>query len=266
MKRAFGRGALVGAFVVLSLALGAHAAGAQVPPLPPIPEPTLPPQVQPVFELLAPTLYPQCGTAALGMILAGQEAPQLGPDLFTLGAPIFVVCGSVPRPGTQLQCLLDAQQQAALAAVIAQAGAALPLGLHPEGDVVEQTLVVEDQLPAQVKALGAGKAVSSILGCAPITESTNPQGDYATTPGFQTPSVSGYTLTPSAPTAAIAFPSTVPQRSTAPFATIAPARATPAGEAVRYAVVWLLPLALLSFGGYFGGALTRDVEPAVFRS
>ena len=38
-------------------------------------------------------------------------------------------------------------------------------------------------------------------------------------------------------------------------------RPTPAGEAVRYAAVWLLPLGLLLFGGYFGGALTRDIDP-----
>ena len=39
-----------------------------------------------------------------------------------------------------------------------------------------------------------------------------------------------------------------------------PPRATAAGDAVRYAAVWFLPLGLLLFGGYFGGALTRDIE------
>ena len=40
----------------------------------------------------------------------------------------------------------------------------------------------------------------------------------------------------------------------------APADLThPVGDAVIYAIVWLLPLGLLMFGGYFGTALTRDI-------
>src|SRR5437764_1836660 len=144
MKRAWIRGGIVTALVVVASAAGVRGASAQIPP---IPVPTPPPQLKPVFEILAPTFYPQCGTAALVTIVAGQSAGQLSPDLFAAAGPVFVICGQVPRPGTQLQCVLDLQQQAVLNAVIAQAGTSLSLGLHPEGDLVEQTITVEDQLP-----------------------------------------------------------------------------------------------------------------------
>ena len=259
MRRAWIRGGIVAALVVVASAAGMRAASAQIPP---IPVPTLPPQVQPVFEILAPTLYPQCGAAALVTIVAGQGAPQLSDDVFAATAPVFVICGQVPRPGTQLQCVLDLQQQAVIGAALAQAGAPLALGLHPEGDAVEQTLTVEDQLSPQVKSIGAGKVVSSILGCAPITSTQPQQGDYSSMPGPLPPAYSPYTLpSGSAPGSSISLPYTNPsQPALAPTLPPVAPSVTPTGEAVRYAAVWLLPLALLMFGGYFGGALTRDVE------
>jgi len=262
------RGGVMTALVVVASATGVRAASAQIPP---IPVPTPPPQLQPVFELLAPTLYPQCGAAALVTIVAGQQvgavSPQLGPDLFSAMAPVFVLCGHVPRPGTQLQCVLDLQQQAVVNAVLAQAGAPLNIGLHPEGDLIEQTIAFEDQLPPQVKALGAGKTVSSILGCAAITSTPPSQGDYSSMPGAYTPPPSSaYTLPSSAPVGSIRLPyTTAPPALSLPTLPPVVSAVTPAGEAVRYAIVWLLPLALLMFGGYFGGALTREVEPRALR-
>src|SRR5439155_24148106 len=196
-------------------------------------------------EILAPTIYPQCGTAALVKIVAGQGAGQFAPDLFAAEAPVFVICGEAPRPGTQLQCVLDLQQQAAVSAVLAQSGEPLSLGLHPEGDLVEQTIYVEDQLPPQLKALGAGKAVSSILGCAAITSTPPSQGDYSSMPPAPTAFGSSYTLQPPAPAGPIGLPITTPPALAAPTLPPVVSAVTPTGEAVRYAIVWLLPLALL---------------------
>ena len=263
MKRAWLRSGVVTALIVVASASGIRAASAQIPP---IPVPTLPPQVQPVFEILAPTLYPQCGVAALVTIVAGQNAAQLSEEIFSATAPVFVICGNVPRPGTQLQCVLDLQQQAVVSAALAQAGAPLALGLHPEGDLIEQTITVEDQLPAQVKAAGAGKTVSSILGCAPITSTPPAQGDYSSAPGSIPSSYPGYPLPSTAPVAPINLPyNPAPALSATPPLPPVVSAVTPAGEAVRYAAIWLLPLALLLFGGYFGGALTREVEPPALR-
>jgi len=248
---------MVATLVVVASAAWVRGASAQIPP---IPVPTLPPQVQPVFEVLAPTVYPQCGAAALVTIVAGQNAPQLSDDVFAATAPVFVICGQFPRPGTQLQCVLDLQQQAVISAAFAQTGTPLALGLHPEGDLVEQTVTVEDQLPPQLKSIGAGKTVSSILGCAPITYSQPQQGDYSSMPSPLPPAYTPYTPGFSAPGSSITLPYTPPQALSAPTLPPVVSAVTPTGEAVRYAAVWLLPLALLMFGGYFGGALTRDVE------
>lgn len=263
MRRAWISGGIVTALVVIASAAGVRPASAQVPP---IPVPTPPPQLQPVFQILAPTLYPQCGTAALVTIVAGQSAGSLGPDLFSAEAPVFVICGQVPRPGTQLQCVLDLQQQAVISTVLAQAGAPLALGLHPQGDLVEQAITVEDQLPPQLKAVGAGKAASSILGCAPITSTPPTSGDFSSMPGAVTPSFpSSYSLPPSTPSGSITLPFTSPPAVSLPTLPPVVSTVTPTGEAVRYAAIWLLPLALLMFGGYFGGALTREVEPRALR-
>lgn len=261
MKRLGIRAAALGMFVLMGLAAGVGPAAAQIPPLP---QPSIPPEAQPVLEVLAPTIYPQCGTATLVVFLFGSSvAPAISPELAPLGyqatGPVFAVCGAVPRPPVQYTCLLDRQVQEAINAVTLQAGAAVPLGLHPQGDVVEQTILVVDRLPPPASTSGLQAILPPLLVCAVPASSTPEQGDYSTQPGGLTPPPS-YTppaSTPGSLPGALASPVTSP---VPPVLSQQPPARTPVGDAVRYAAVWLLPLGLLLFGGYFGGAFTRDIQ------
>jgi hypothetical protein len=248
------------AFFIAGLSLGMNPASAQVPtppPIPPLPYVTPPEAAQPVFELIAPTIYPQCGTAALGVFLAGTSAPQIAPQLQGASTPVFVICGSVPRPQEQLTCLLDLQAQEAVNAVTSQAGAALPLGLHPEGDAVEQTIIVVDKLPPPASSSGLQAISKRVLVCAASVQAPVTGGDYSMGPPAFAPAP--YVPGSVAPGT---IPNYFPQQPVTqlPPVLTAPANPTrPVGDAVIYAIVWLLPLGLLMFGGYFGTALTRDV-------
>ncbi|MFY9586293.1 MAG: hypothetical protein WAT66_02425 [Actinomycetota bacterium] len=148
MKRCATRTGTLVASLLLVLGFGATPALAQVPPIPPLPQPTLPPEAQPVLEVISPTVYPQCGSATLLVFLGSANLPpQIAPQIRSAAGPVFVVCGTVPRPPQQYTCLLDVQQQEALSTVFAQAGVPPPLFIHPEGDLVEQTILVVDLLP-----------------------------------------------------------------------------------------------------------------------
>jgi hypothetical protein len=259
MRRARLRGMLLCSFVLLSFAAVIPSASAQVPPIPPLPQPSIPPQGQPVLEILAPTIYPQCGTATLVVFLIGSSESAIAPQLYSATAPLFAVCGQVPRPGTQLTCIFDAQAQQLVNGAGGQAGASLPLGLHPEGDAVEQTIVVEDKLPPPANSVGAGRTAALFLGCAPITYTRPSRGDYSSAPSYEPPP-SSYTYPPPALPGSIPGSFSNPGAPVPPVLSSNPPPATPVGDAIRYAGIWLLPLALLLFGGYFGGALTRDID------
>lgn len=276
-----------GVVLVAGLVLVAPAAYAQVPPeLPPLPQPSFPPQTQTVFELIAPTVYPQCGTATVGVFLVRQYSdafpdglghpPELQPlidalpqsvkdypygaQVLTATNPVFAICGATPKPEQELTCLVDLQAQEAINTVTRQAGVPLPLGLHPGGDAVAQTIEVEDRLPPPAGGLGAGPLAAQFLVCAVDTQSAPPLGDYSEgPPSFPPPPTQPYQPPPLSPGSFPGFIAQPPvQLPPAPPAT-SPG-ATPLGDAVTYAVVWLLPLALLVYGGYFGGALTRELK------
>jgi len=263
MKRTCARAVILGSFLAFRFAMGVVPAFAQVPPIPPLPQPTVPAPAQPVLEILGPTIYPQCGTATLVVFLIGSSEEPIAPQLYSATAPVFAICGQVPRPETQLTCLFDAQAQDAVSAVTAQVGVPLPLGLHPEGDIVEQTITIEDRLPPPLNAQGLGGTAKIVLGCAEAASTPPAQGDYSVPPSYAPPPTGSYTYPPP-------IPATNPGTYTPPSVTTPyvppslaqPPATTPAGEAVRYAAVWLLPLGLLLFGGYFGGALTRDIDPS----
>jgi len=281
MRRTRLRATILGGFVLLSLAGVIPSASAQIPPLPKVP---IPPQAQPVFEVLAPTIYPQCGTATLAVFEAGTTAqalpgtinnqlndqvglpppgtipnPPLGADVYTATAPVFAICGQVPRPQQQLTCIFDAQAQQVVTAAAAQAGLAVPLGLHPEGDAIEQAIVLEDRLPPPANSKGLGQTAVLFLGCAPIIYTPPTRGDYSSAPIYSPPGSTYYPPSPVIPGSIPSYPA-IPAQQVPPVLSSNPPPAKPVGDAVRYAAVWLLPLALLLFGGYFGGALTRDIE------
>lgn len=260
MKRVLSRSVALAGLLLSVASLGVAPASAQVPtppPLPPVPYVTPPAQAQPVFELVAPTVYPSCGTAALAVFLAGSSAAPVAPTLINATTPVFAICGAVPEPPQRLTCLIDVQGQEVINTITRQAGAALPLGLHPAGDAVEQVIVVEDKLPPPANAQGAGALVSSVLVCAVPAGSDSTPGDFSQSP-------SDSSIPP--PLAPIFNPPvSVPGLTGPPLAQLPPAvpGAPPAqslvGDAVTYAIVWALPLALLVYGGYFGGALTREI-------
>jgi hypothetical protein len=242
--------------------------------LPPVPAPQPPAQAKPVFAFLAPTLYPNCGAAALIAFLPGSEVPALpgpypypvpGPyiesQVYDVTGPLFVMCAAVPRPTTEYKCLLDAQQEAILNTLEANAaGTTVPLGLHPEGSLVEQSIVVEDKLPASAKPVDVGSLAVQFLVCSPIVDEAPPPGQFF--PPIAEPSNEPFT-----PGTSSYLPGTVgtTSRTIGGYGAITgslPATnrpSTPVGEGVRYAAVWLLPLGLLGLFGYVGPALTREL-------
>ena len=288
VKRNAIRVCCLGAFLALRLGVGAIPAFAQVPPIPPLPQPSLPPQAQPVFELLGPTLYPPCGTAALVLFEAASTAqglpkslndslvgeglppavpdPGLGGYVYNVTGPVFAICGQVPRPREQLTCLFDQQAQDAVNAVTAQVGVPLPLGLHPEGDIVEQSIYVEDRLPMPQNLVDIAATTKIVLGCAEAEAPPPAEGDYSVPPSYTAPPPLGsYAPPPTTPLPGVYAPPPATQQPP-PILAQQPPSTSPAGDAVRYAAVWLLPLGLMLFGGYFGGALTRELEPGAFSS
>jgi hypothetical protein len=228
-----------------------------------------------VFEFLAPTVYPSCGTAALLIFLPGAELGPVGgyvaTQLYDVGGPIFAICGAVSRPPATYECLLDTQQQAILNTLEANAaGTTVPLGLRPVGSLVEQTIVVQDklpplqqQLPAPANSLNAGNLAVQFLVCSPVIDTPPETNDFF--PPIAQPSSEPFVSQPSAfvpgtagtPARTLGGTAGIPT-SVLPR-TIRPS--SPVGDGVRYAAVWLLPLALLAMFGYLGGAFNREVTP-----
>jgi hypothetical protein len=287
------------AFLAVAIAsMSAPAFAQQIPQLPPVPYVRPPEQTMPVFELIAPTVFPACGTASLGVFLVRSEvvdadidqtiddnvdglglppaiAEQLktqlkaavpesvkeyprGAQVITVTTPLTVICSAVPRPPQELNCLFDVQFAQIVGTVTGQAGAQVPLGLHPEGDLVEQTIVVQDKFPAPVADLGLAQTAAQTLVCA-VAAGSVPGGDYS-----QPPAPPPYVPPPSAP---VAYPPQIPSAPTYQAQVLLPSntaplppRAAPVGDAVIYGAVWLLPLAMLFFGGYAGGSLTKEIK------
>lgn len=267
MKSLLSRSVAVAGLMLAVASLGVAPASAQVPtppPLPPIPYVTPPAQAQPVFELVAPTVYPSCGTAALAVFLAGSSAAPAAPTLINATTPVFAICGAVPEPPQRLTCLIDLQGQEVINTITRQAGVALPLGLHPAGDAVEQVIVLEDKLPAPASEQGAGAIVASVLVCAVPAGSDSTPGDFSQAPSD--PSIPP-PLAPLFNPPATGVPGFLaqPPQQLPPVAPGAPPAQSLVGDAVTYAIVWALPLALLVYGGYFGGALTREIAVPVPR-
>src|SRR5262249_38802815 len=90
-----------------------------------------------------------------------------------LTGPLFTVCGAVPEPGRPLTCSPDVQALNALNQLSAIDGVPTLFEVRPSGEVVEQTILIEDKLPPPANSLGLGNQVSGVLDCkAPQTPST----------------------------------------------------------------------------------------------
>lgn len=248
-------------FALLSLA----PAAAQVPPVPPLPLPPLPappPEAAPVLEPVAPTAYPTCGTAILATFVARTTVPQAASPIIQAAQPLVVICGAVPAPPAPLKCSLDVQAQAAFdTAQAAALGAPTGIILNPEGQIVEEIVLIEDQLPPPADTAGLSDLVISTLLCEPIAVPAGNSGDGETSPP---PDLGPPPVSPYAPFIPIGAPPIdgVVNTQVPPAGTQALPPAQIVGRPVLYEAIWVLPLALLIFASYFGGALTREIEIA----
>ena len=249
------------AFVVGIVCCFAVPARAQIPPPPP--------ETAPVFEVIAPTVSPACGNALLVAVLApgliaGQTGGALPIDPSPAIGPLFVVCGAVPAPPARLSCDADRSvNETANAIAAGVAGTPLPVGADPFGNIVEQTVVLEDKLPPPANATGVTDQLVAVLNCKAATSVKTPA--VPTEPSSDEPyddSVLGdeYSLAP-------LFDSLTPDLTT-PTTSLVPGQALPAtpvstvaGVGFLYPVVFALPLVLLVLGGYLGRSLTQPVAP-----
>jgi hypothetical protein len=259
-----------------ALALGiltfASPAGAQIPPLP---LPTIPPEAQPVLEIVAPIVSPQCGNATLVVALApGIVGGAVGPlpiDILPLLGPAFVICGSVPvpAPDSQLVCAVDDQILAAITQVtLAAAGIPPPVDLRIVGPLAEILVGVEDNLPAPANTAGLGETAAATLACRAVRPPTSTQSDAAsaveaTSTDVPTDVATDALALPDFSVGDISAPVDLSAGGTAPAAqapTFQPV-ADIGGPGFAYPVVFALPLLLFAIGGYLGRALTQPVEP-----
>lgn len=267
------RAAAVG---IMLLCLGALApAGA-------IDLPPLPPQTQPVLDLLAPTVSPVCGNAALVVVLAPSLASGVAipPDVLSLLGPVLEVCGAVPSQKGGYNCALDAAGQALLGQLEAQAiGAPLPVAAQPENMAVGQVAAIENQLTPGTP-LHLTPTVVGTLQCKPTTSTEAPTPTPPPPAPSPAPAVEPETPTPGdlsalalpAPSVPIApavpetpvteAPTTVPP-TPLPTQSAAPAVAVDSG--FRYPEILLFPLVLLVLLGFLAAAFTRPVRAAATR-
>jgi hypothetical protein len=197
-------------------------------------------------------------------LIAGQTGGALPIDPSPAIGPLFDVCGAVPAPPARLSCDADRSvNETANAIAAGVAGTPLPVGADPFGNLVEQTIVLEDKLPPPANATGVTDQFVAVLNCkaaasvktpaVPTEPSTDEPSDdsvlgeeFSLAPLFDT-------LTPDLTT-----PSTprVPNQAL---------RATPAvtvrNVGFLYPIVFVLPLVLLVLGGYLGRSLTQPVAP-----
>jgi hypothetical protein len=255
------------ASVVVLLGLGARGpiAAAQVPPPPE--------QLTPVFELVSPIVSPFCGNASLlvGLgpaLIAGQLGMPLPVDILPLVGPVVVVCGSIPAPPQRLTCSPDTTIRTTLDTITGTAaGTQLPIDTTLVGPAVEQTIVLQDMLPAPASTAGLAEMVSQTLTCTAAKAPTAP--DLGPTEEEIAPETS----------APESFDDVAIPDFSADVLGLGPLDSAPAvdqqiGDAAlpqqladlasggfAYPIVFALPLVLLALGGYLGWALTQPVEP-----
>lgn len=262
------RGLIAAATLALGLLLLGGPAAAQVA-IPPLPLPPLPPETQPVLEVVAPIVSPQCGNATLVVALApGLIGTATGPlpiDILPLLGPAFVICGSVPVPAadTQLVCAADDQVLAALTQVtLAAAGIPPPVDIRIVGPLAEILVKVQDSLPAPANTAGLGEMAVATLACRPLHNTTPaPAATPAVEPVAPTDTISDDLVLPDVAGSTLTAPAdVVPDTAIARQAPALQPVADIGGPGFAYPVVFALPLLLLILGGYLGRALTQPVD------
>jgi hypothetical protein len=263
-----------GRAILLAVGLLAIAAPAraQIEP-PPLPLPTVPPEAQPVLEVIGPIASPYCGNATLVVallpgLLGGAGLPALPINIFPLLGPAFVVCGSIPPPdGSSLVvCAADDQVLALLSTVtVAAAGIPPPVDTRIVGPLVEVVAVLEDQLPPPLNSNGVAAQVRGALACRAARDTPAPQPDaepeeeVAAVADEPIPDILSFAELPVDDLPALDAAGGANQVGSS----AAPALAPVAGvrnTGFAYPVVFAFPLLVLVLGGYLGRALTRPVH------
>ena len=271
---------LGGLFAVslLALAWPVHAAPIE-PPVPPTPPP--PAELQPALEVIGPVASTECGNATLVVALlptAEGMVPLPGGfpiNVLPVFGPALVVCGSVPVPGTRLQCSPDAAAQSALNQVTgAAAGVPVPADTRVVGPVVQEAFVVQDNVPAPLNSAGLAETASGTLTCTnlaaptpapppveetPPAEATEPPpADLGDVTGGEG-AVSGFETSADLSAAGASPVDQIVSQSQRPI--VPASQVSGGGPGFAYPIVLALPLLLLALGGYLGWVLTRPVVP-----
>jgi hypothetical protein len=178
-RRLFGRAVLVVALAACSVLGLSLAATAKNIPLPPLPSPQVPSQLQPALGLVAPVVSPECGNLALAAALV---IPALGGDVpgglpfapAPLFAPILAICGAVPVPGEELECQGDSTITALASEGITDVlggeggllGKVFDLGVF--GQTVEEVQVLQAVAPSQLQGVDLSSLLANALKCTKV--------------------------------------------------------------------------------------------------
>lgn len=237
-------------------------ADAQVPPIT-IPQlPPLPDELQPVFELVSPIVWPACANAILVTVVPGVLGVPLPPEISTATGAVYVVCGAIPEPGYLPTCALDLQIVSIVSEVLSSTvGLPLPLFVIPMASLVGQVRAIEDQLPPLPSQLTP--VVAGVLMCGEAGPPAPAPTTTTTAPPLPTPTAPAeVALPPITPPAVVAPPIAAPEVA-APLqpTTNRTVTTTTTGPGFRYPVVFALPIVLLALGTYLGRTLTQPLDP-----
>lgn len=232
-------------------------------PLGPIRDLVVP--LQPALELVSPIAWPLCADAVVVSALPGVAAGvELPPAIVEAAAPLFVLCGAVPEPGTQSRtCALDDQAQALISTLTKPLlGVGLPIEVAPTKWVSGQVDTIVDLV--DMPAVPIGSTIAATLRCtnAPVERPTPPTASDPPTTGNDTeeafvqpdiglPTFEDLQTLPPLDPGLVASPELGP---------VASPRVSPIGDSgFAYPAVVGLPLLLVAMLACFGRILTRPM-------
>jgi hypothetical protein len=234
-----------------------------------------PPPPNPVLVVLAPIALPGCDAATLAI----SALPVLEPSLASLGGPLLqaagpfvALCGSLPRPGHPIECVLDPTTQSTLNKLLKSAGVPIPVTLQPISQIAEEVAAIQAVLPGVAATAALASLASTTLQCAAV-KSPPPVSIRLGHPAPVPTVLPVVTLPPAPPAAApvITTPAvSIPAVVSVPT-TNAPAAALPAPTPLsvlpavkhhgfRYPEVFLIPFVLVIGVALFGQLLIGSAE------
>lgn len=146
--------------------------------------PPLPPETQPVTEVVSPIAAPACGNAILGAtIVAGTAPPEAREALELATANVFVLCGSIPIPPMAPTHCADDDVVATVLALLGGAtiGGALPVAPPSAGQVVDAIRILQTRFPVPADDEGLVVSLAAALDCR-FAATTAPPGAVPAAP------------------------------------------------------------------------------------